>query len=163
MSSTKVLGQPVPLGSVLVQHFFSDPDGTQTGKSSQWPTGLLPLRGTLTGWRNGLTDRNLMKINKVNCQVLSQGSNNPKLQYRPGVEQLNIRWSWKDLGLMEHKLAVSQHWALAAVKISSTLGCIRESMASRWKVILPLFSAVMRHIWSVGPGSGLSHTRVIST
>lgn len=111
MSSTKLLGQPVPLGSVLVQHFFSDLDnGTQN-----WEEWSMTSRAAATQvdlerlekWSD--SDRNLMKINKVNCQVLSQGSNNPKLQYRPGAKQLKIRLSWKDLGFIEHKLAVSQH------------------------------------------------------
>ncbi|RMC06318.1 hypothetical protein DUI87_15749 [Hirundo rustica rustica] len=105
------------------------------------------------------SDRNLMKINKMNCQVLSQGSNNPKLQHRPGAKQLKIRLAWKELGFIEHKSAMSQHCALAEVKTSCTLGCTKQSMASRLEVILCLFSAVISNICSAGPISGLSNTR----
>jgi len=40
-------------------------------------------------------------------------------------------------------------WALAAKKACSTLGCMRRSIASRWRaVILPCFSALVRpHLW----------------
>lgn len=109
-SRTKLLGQPVPQRLMLVQHFFSDLDY----RTQNWEEWLMTDRGAATHgdldrlekWSD--SDRNLMKINKMNHQVLSQGSNNPKLQYRPGAEQLKIRLAWKDLGFMDHKLATSQ-------------------------------------------------------
>ena len=47
----------------------------------------------------------------------------------------------KDLGgLVDNKLTVSQHRALVAKKAKGILGCIRQSVVSRWReVILCLY------------------------
>ena len=52
----------------------------------------------------------------------------------------------KDLAvLVDTKLPMSQQRALVATKASGTLGCIRRSVASRWReVLLPLCSALVR-------------------
>jgi len=57
-------------------------------------------------------------------------------------------------------LNVSQQRALAAKAASSILGCIRKTITSRSREVnLHLYSALVRHIWSVGSSSGLSSAR----
>ncbi|RMC19589.1 hypothetical protein DUI87_03148 [Hirundo rustica rustica] len=59
-------------------------------------------------------ERNLMRFNKGKYRVLHLGRNNPKYQYRLGVDLLENR-SVKDLGvLVDDKLSMSQHCALVA-------------------------------------------------
>ncbi|KAK4831210.1 hypothetical protein QYF61_016047 [Mycteria americana] len=60
--------------------------------------------------------------------------------------QLESSLAEKDLEvLVDAWLNVIQQCALAAKKVNGTLGCIRQSIASRLRgVILPLYSALVR-------------------
>ncbi|GAB0180842.1 hypothetical protein GRJ2_000549500 [Grus japonensis] len=80
-----------------------------------------------------------MKFNKGMCRVLHLGRNNPRHQYRSGVDLLGRSAVEKDLGvLVDNKLSISQQHA------NGILGCIK-SMASRSReVVLPLYSALVR-------------------
>ncbi|GAB0183545.1 hypothetical protein GRJ2_000819800 [Grus japonensis] len=87
-----------------------------------------------------------MKFNKGKCRVLHLGRNNPKHQYRLGVDLLGSSSAEKDLGvLVGNKLFMSQQCALVAKKTNGILGGIEKSVASRSReVILLLYSALVR-------------------
>ncbi|KAF4795870.1 hypothetical protein TURU_089444 [Turdus rufiventris] len=78
--------------------------------------------------------------------VLHLGRSNRKYQYRLGADLLESNSAEKDLGvLVEDKLTMSCQCALVARRANGILGCIRKSVASRSRdVIPPLYSAIVR-------------------
>lgn len=71
---------------------------------------------------------------------------------QPTGRQCSSKGSWSPVGCkVEHKPTVC---ALAEKKVNNLLGCIRKSIANRpRKLILPLYSAPMKQIWSSVLGS----------
>jgi len=67
-------------------------------------------------------------------------------QYTLGVDLLKSSYAGRDLVfLVDDMLAMSQQCALVATKANGILGCIKRSVASRWReVLLPLCFALVR-------------------
>lgn len=105
-------------------------------------------------------NRKTMEFIKGKCKCLYLGKNYPRHQYCLGVKKLESGFAERDLGvLMDTKLNMNQECAFAAEVANSSLGCISRSVASRLRqVILPLYSALVGHIWSAGFSSGLPST-----
>ena len=83
-----------------------------------------------------------MKFNTGKCQVLHLVRNSLMHQYMLGATQL----AEKDLAIsVDTRLNRTQQCALGAKRANGILGCIRQSIGSRWrKVILCLYSALGR-------------------
>jgi len=92
---------------------------------------ILPSRGTLTDWRNRMTEISTGKFNTEKCKVLHLGRNSAMNQYKLEATQLESSFAQKDLGvLMDTKLNTSQQCILVAQKTNSILGCSRKRVAS---------------------------------
>jgi len=83
-----------------------------------------------------------MRFSKGKCRVLHLGRNNTIHQYRLGADLLERSSAERDL--VDDSLTMSQQCALAAKKANGILGCIRRSVASRSKEVLPLYTALVR-------------------
>lgn len=80
-----------------------------------------------------------MKFNKAKCKVLYMGRNNSSHQFMLGATQMKSSFAEKALGFwVDTKLNDCQEGANAGKMANGTLGCIRQSTASRSRqVILP--------------------------
>jgi len=97
-----------------------------------------------------------MKFNMDKCRVLYLERNNPMHQYRLGAHLLKSISVVRHMGVLVDKLTMHQQCALIAKKANGILGCIKKSVASRWReVLLPFYSALVRlhvkcciHFWA---------------
>lgn len=98
-----------------------------------------------------------MKLDKGRCKGLEPGRA-PMHQHKLGADRSEYGFAETDLCFAPNsKIDVSQQGMLVAKSLNNLLGCIRESSISRQeKVILPLFLALVRHIWSIKHSSELA-------
>ncbi|PKU47288.1 rna-directed dna polymerase from mobile element jockey-like [Limosa lapponica baueri] len=101
-------------------------DDTKLGGGAHMPEGCAGIQRDLDRLEK-CADRNLMQFKKGKCKVLHLGRNNPRHQYMLGAAQLESSFAEKSLGvLVDTKLNMSQHCALAAKKANGILGCIKQ-------------------------------------
>lgn len=115
-------------------------------------------------------DKNLLEFSKGRCWVLFLGRNTPWHQQR-------LRSTWKAF-CKEHRLTMGQWCALAEQKNKGTLGCTRQSAASRSRELflecpvlfwdpqekgdMELQEAVQQKVsdtWEEAEKSGVAHPR----
>ncbi|GAB0206942.1 mitochondrial enolase superfamily member 1 [Grus japonensis] len=134
------------LGPVLFTIFINDldegtectlskfGDDTELGGVADTPEGCAAIQQDLDRLENW-AERNLMKFNKGKCRVLHLGRNNPKHQYRLGVDLLGSSSAEKDLGvLVDRKLSMSQQCAIAAKKANAQRVVVNRVKSSWWPV-----------------------------
>lgn len=125
------------------------------------PQGCATIQKDLTGLEKW-ADRNLIKFYKKKCHVLHPRRSNCMHQYVLGADWLEGSFAEKNLLILVDKLNMGQQFALVAKVATIILCCIGKSIASRSsEVILSLYVALIRCIWSAGPRSGIPGAREI--
>lgn len=97
---------------------------------------MLPLRGTLTSWRNGLVG-DFVEPDTGKCKLLPLGRSSPVHLDRLGTLCLQSSSAEKEVS----KLTGSQQRALVAKVADSLLGCIASRLR---EVMAPLCPALVQ-------------------
>lgn len=107
-------------------------------------------------------ERSLIELSKKNTKFYTWGRIAPCSRIDSGPTSWKITWQKKALSVLMDKLTMSQQFSLMAKKDNSTLGCIRQSVASMLgEVTLPLCSALVRPHLACCASAGLSWTRKV--
>ena len=90
---------------------------------------------------------NQVRFNKSKCRVLHLGRNNSDYPCRLEHDLLEKSTVEKDTGvLVDDRLVMSQQCSLVAKKTNGILGCIKRSMASRSREVVPPSTLVRTHL-----------------
>lgn len=159
---TSRIPQELILGLILFNVFISDLDDGAECTFCKFASGrkLGGVADTADGC--AAIQRDLNRLEKWMEKTLTKGTvksctwGGALHQYMLRIKQLKRSLSERDLGaLIDKKLNTSHQFALAAKTVNSIRGCIRKHTASRlWEVILHLYSAQVRHLWSAVSRSG---------
>lgn len=147
------------LGPVLLNILISDLDDgsectlSEFAEDTQLWVVVLLWRGNSTGWRNGEG----VQFSNGKYQVLPLERNNH--WHRPG-QPAGKHLCREGQILVYTKLDMRYQCALAGKKANSVPHCMSQSVASQLrKVILPLYSALVRHNWSAKSNAELFSTK----
>lgn len=105
---------------------------------------VLLFRGSLTGWKNGLTGTAKGKTMSCTCVGIA-------LRTSTGCRLVGKQLCWKGPGGLSRQQGEHQPRPMCplAQKANSVLDCMRKNVVSRLKeMIFPLCSALVRHIWN---------------
>jgi len=90
-------------------------------------------------------NKNLMEFSKDKCKVLHLGKHNPVVQHSLGSTQLGSSSVERDLGiLVDKQFNMSEQYAAATKQANMMLGRINKGTTRRDKVIIPLYSVLVR-------------------
>lgn len=141
LSQRSILG--LILFNILIHYFHDGADHT-LGRFAETLGGVADMPGDYVVIQRYLdrpekwTVRNLMKFNKGNCKDLYLGRNNAMHQYMLWADQLENSFAENALGvLVDPMLNMTQQCAPVAKKANSILVCIRQTIASRSREMVP--------------------------
>ncbi|KAK4828788.1 hypothetical protein QYF61_000845 [Mycteria americana] len=134
-------------------------DDTKLGGVTDRPNDCFALQkdmNKLEKWAK----RNLKKFSNCKCEVWALEKNKTIHQYKLRAEWLESSFEKRTWGYGGQQVEHEPAMGLCSKEEQQPifLGCTRRSASRLRKVILPLCSALMRHIWSTVSSSGLPST-----
>jgi len=162
----------VPQGSILAplqfNIFINDQDAGAECTFSKFAddTRLGGVVDTLNGCQGEFhrlekwANRNLMKFSKGKSKVLHLGRNNPMHQYMLDAAQLESSLAEEDLEvLLSASKTMRQQRTFVVGRPTTFWGALSSVTSKSMEVVLPFYSALVRHIWSSRSSTGLPSTR----
>lgn len=114
-------------------------NGIKFGGAVDTPEGCAAVQGDLDKMEKQV-NTDLMKFNNWKCKILQRGEKKTRThQHRLGTDWLESSLAQKYLWvLLDIRLPMGQACALMAQKPNGLLGCLRQSVASRSRVVTPV-------------------------